>query len=58
MKARRPNQLWIVVKVESGIPVTAEGYGARAAAKRREATLRRRMREAYDSVGTFELAVK
>ena len=58
MKKKRSNQLWVVVKVESGIPVSAEGYCGKASARRREATLRRQMREAYDSVGTFELAAK
>lgn len=47
--------LWIVVKVESGIPVLAEAYEDEPTAEMREQSLRRSMRAECDETGVFEI---
>ncbi len=49
--------VWIVVLVESGIPVSAEVFQKQKDATRREQQLRKKMREAYDEVGVFEVEI-
>ncbi len=58
MKIKQSNDIWVVVKAESGIPVIAEVFADRGLAKRRERGLRIRMREAYDAVDLFETKIK
>ena len=43
--------VWVVVVVESGIPVLVEAHRNIKTAKRRERLFRRSMREDYDEVG-------
>lgn len=46
----KPPILWVVVKVESGIPVLAEVFGDEAMAWQREDELRTEMRPDNDAV--------
>jgi hypothetical protein len=49
--------LWIVVGVQSGIPVLVEAFRDNRLAKMREQALRRRMRPDYDEAGLFEVTI-
>jgi len=49
--------IWVVVLVESGIPVRAEAYRDPKTALKREKALRRKMRQDYDEVGVFEVEI-
>lgn len=53
MSRRRRERLWVVVKVESGIPALAEVYRSRRRAKLREQALRQNMPEDSDETGLF-----
>lgn len=54
MKTKRPNQVWVVVEVGSGVPVLVEVFADKISAKKRERKLRTEMRQDYDEVGLFE----
>ena len=58
MKTNQSNQVWVVVDVESGIPVLAEVFADRHSAKKRERELRADLRQDYDEVGIFEATVR
>jgi hypothetical protein len=58
MKTKQSNQVWVVVEVESGIPVLAEVFANKTTAKSRERTLREDLRPDYDEVGIFEATVR
>jgi len=49
--------LWVVVKVESGIPVTVEAYRDRQYAEMRERRLRKCMHPENDETGIFEIRI-
>ncbi len=49
--------LWVVVKVESGIPVMIEAYGNKKSARMRERDLRRYMHPENDETGVFEIPI-
>ena len=53
MKQDKLNVVWVVVKVESGIPVFAEVFSNQTAAQRRENQLRAKMHPENDEVGVF-----
>lgn len=53
MKRADSDILWIVVKVESGIPVSAETYHNPTTARDREKQLREEMNPDNDEVGIF-----
>ena len=55
MVQKASDTLWIVVKVESGIPVMVEYYRNRNIAELRERFLRKCMRPDCDEVNIFEL---
>jgi len=55
MSGKQPESLWIVVKVESGIPVTVEAYRDRRSAEMREQAWRERMNSDNDETGVFEV---
>ncbi len=52
-----PKRLWVVVKVESGVPVTAEAYRDERTARRRERLLRKRMHPENDETGIFRIKI-
>ena len=54
---KEPERVWVVVVVESGIPVLIEAHHDEKTAKRREKHFRKDMREDYDAVGVFEVAI-
>src|SRR5208282_1943033 len=54
MKTKQSNQVWVVVEVQSGIPVLAEVFAKKIAAQRLERQLRRDLRQDYDAAGIFE----
>ena len=58
MKTKESNHVWVVVQVQSGVPVLAEVFADRTRAEKREARLRREMRQDYDEIGLFETKVK
>jgi hypothetical protein len=58
MKTKQSDQIWIVVDVQSGVPVQAEAFAERNAAKRRQQKLRRQMRQDYDEIGLFEVTIR
>jgi hypothetical protein len=47
--------LWVVVKVESGIPVMVEAYRDKRYAQMRERSLRKHMHPENDETGIFEI---
>ena len=51
----QPEPLWIVVKVESGIPVTVEAYRDRLSAEMQEQAWRERMNPDNDETEVFEV---
>ncbi|MBI2305275.1 MAG: hypothetical protein HYU86_11100 [Chloroflexi bacterium] len=53
MDKRDPTIVWIVVKVESGIPVCAEAFHHQSSAQEREAQLRAELNVESDEVGLF-----
>ena len=53
-----PKRLWIVVKVESGIPTVVEAYRSRQSAEREERFLRENMHPENDETGVFEVLVE
>jgi hypothetical protein len=58
MPAKQPDRLlWIVVKVDSGIPVMVEAYPDEQSAKTRERSLRRDMHPENDETGVFEVQI-
>ena len=57
MKTKKSSQVWVVVEVESGVPVLAEVFANRKTAERRERKLRMDMRQDYDEMGLFEATI-
>ncbi len=47
--------IWVVVSVESGIPVSAEPFSSPSAALKRERALRNRMNPDNDETRVFEV---
>lgn len=58
MLQEQPEVIWIVVKVESGIPVSVEAYRNRQSAKKRESLFRRHMHPENDETGVFEVKIE
>jgi len=54
---QRPELLWVVVKVESGIPVGVEAYGDARSALAREREWRKGMNPDNDETGVFPAEV-
>lgn len=50
--------LWAVVKVESGIPVTIKAFLNRKDAEEQEKKFREKMNSDNDETGVFEILVK
>jgi len=57
MAQKRPELRWVVVLVESGIPVLVEAYHGKVSAEQREESLREDMNEDYDETGVFEIQI-
>lgn len=57
MPEEQSEPLWIVVKVESGIPVTVEAYRDGLTAETREQSLRWCMHPENDETGIFEVQI-
>ena len=57
MLTQNPDTVWVVVQVESGVPVLAEVYRDEATAMNREESLRESARPDTDEVATFEVEV-
>lgn len=55
--SRRLSGLWIVVKVESGIPVEVEVFPDRESAEARDKILHEQMHPENDEIGIFEVRV-
>jgi len=53
----QPKSLWVIVKVESGIPVTVEAYEDERSAKAREQVLRKHMHPENDETGIFVVEI-
>lgn len=58
MPQGQPELLWVVVKVESGIPVVVEAYRDRQSAEMREQPLRKDMHPENDETGVFEVQIE
>jgi len=58
MMSQQSELLWVVVEVQSGIPVEVKAYRNKRSAVRREQFLRKRMRPDYDEVSIFEVEVR
>ncbi len=48
-------RLWVVLKVEHGVPVMIDAYRDKRSARRREEFLRQHMQPDVDQVGLFEI---
>ena len=57
MENQKPDMVWVVVLVESGIPVCAEVYRDVESAWARGKSWRENMRPDYDEVGVFEVEI-
>jgi len=57
MSQKQIQRVWIVIVVESGIPVLVEAHHNEKTAKRREQYFRKNAREDYDEVAVFEVAI-
>lgn len=55
MRHEQPKPIWVVVSVESGIPVTVEAYHKREFAEKREQLLREDMNPDNDESGVFQV---
>jgi hypothetical protein len=51
-------QVWVVVRVASGVPVLADVFSDPVRARACEARHRRRLRPDYDEVGVFETTLR
>ncbi len=51
----RPKRLWVVVKIERGVPVMMDAYRDKRSANRRDRFLRQHMHAEMDEVRLFEL---
>jgi hypothetical protein len=58
MSHKKSERLWVVVEVQSGIPVIAEAYRDRHSAEIREQSLRKHMHPENDETGLFEIQVE
>lgn len=58
MAEQQLEPIWVVVSVESGIPVTVEAYDQRESAEKRELLLREDMNPDNDETGVFEVQVE
>jgi hypothetical protein len=54
-RVRRSRSLWVVVEVDSGIPVAVESYSSRQAAEMRTEMLRDHMTRDNDEASAFEI---
>jgi hypothetical protein len=54
---KKPEMAWIVVVVESGIPILAEVHRDEVTARQRERFFCKDAREDYDAVGVFEVEI-
>jgi len=58
MPQKQSELLWVVVKVESGIPVMVEAYWDRQSAEMREQSLRKYMHPENDETGVFGIQIE
>ncbi len=54
---KTPEIVWVVVVVKGGFPTFVEAYRERKTARRRERYFRKDIREDYDEVEVFEVAI-
>ncbi len=52
---KEAKRLWVVLKIEHGVPVMIDAYRDKRSAKRREEFLRQHMRPELDQVGLFQV---
>ena len=57
MSYQQNKMIWVVVLVESGIPVLVEAYSDQRQANIREQFLRQDINPDYDEVGLFEIMI-
>ena len=54
---KKSKPLWVVVKVESGIPASIQAFRSIKSARRCERRLNMDLREDYDATGVFEVQI-
>ncbi len=52
---KRPKRIWVVVKIERGIPVMIDAYHNKRSASQREKFLRQHMRQEIDDVALLDI---
>jgi hypothetical protein len=57
MSRKKSDTIWVVVSVESGVPVLVEAYRDEKIAKLRRRLLRRKINPDYDEVGAFSVEI-
>jgi hypothetical protein len=57
MSRKKSDTIWVVVSVESGVPVLVEAYRDEKIAKLRRRLLRRKINPDYDEVGAFAVEI-
>lgn len=57
MSHKKPSRVWVVVYVQSGVPVLAEAYRDEEAAKTREQFLSESINWDYDATACFEVEI-
>ncbi|MEA3311056.1 MAG: hypothetical protein U9Q76_02420 [candidate division WOR-3 bacterium] len=58
MSEKQSEAIWVVVEVQSGIPVTVEAYRNQKIAQAREQTLRNEINSEDDETDIFEVQVQ
>ncbi len=53
----KPTRLWVVVKIERGVPVLLDAYRNKNSAKRREKFLRLHLRPEFEDVTLFHISL-
>ena len=57
MPSKKSDTIWVVVSVESRVPVSVEAYRDEETAKSRRRSLRRKINPDYDEVSVFDVEI-
>jgi hypothetical protein len=57
MPRKKSDRVWVIVSIESGVPVLVEAYRDEKIAKLRRRLLRRKINPDYDVVGAFVVEI-
>ena len=58
VKIRKKNDIWVVVEVKSGIPVSAQAFSKFRIAKTKKDDLKKNINEESDEVSIFKINIE